>query len=76
MREIIKVTDKYGNVKKAKVALRYYDQEQNKYYIIYEHSKKLFAAKYEDIIGTSKLDTNLSQEEIIKLEKILNENGD
>lgn len=73
MKEIIRITDKDGIVREAEVALRYYDKENDKYYIVYEHSKQLFAAKYEDVIGTSKLDTNLSQEEIRMLEKLLNE---
>ncbi len=73
MEETIEINDKNGNRKKAQVILRLKDEKTNYYYIVYFVNGEYFAAKYDNIIGESKLDTNLTEEEIIALESIINE---
>lgn len=72
MKEYIDILDKDGNSKKAEVIFRFRDEENNVFYIVYQHNNEYFAAKYDDIIGTSKLDTNLNNKELEMLEKLLN----
>ena len=72
MKEYINILDVNGKNKKAQVIIRYYNDETKLYYIVYKIDNSYYAAKYDDVIGTSKLDTNLSNEEIEKLEKLLN----
>ena len=73
MKEYIDIEDKNGNFKKAEVIFRFHDKKSGCFFIVYKYENDYFAAKYEDIIGISKLDTNLSAEEIDMLEKALNE---
>ena len=72
MKEYIDILDKDGNSKKAEVIFRFRDEENNVFYIVYQYNNEYFAAKYDDIIGTSKLDTNLNNNELEMLEKLLN----
>lgn len=76
MKEYIDIFDKDGNSKKAEVILRFRDEDNNNYYIVYKYNNELFAAKYDDIIGTSRLDTNLSNKELELLEGILSKIGE
>lgn len=73
MKEQINIFDKDGNMKKVQIVFRFHDKENDKFYIVYEYNNEFFAAKYDDIIETSKLDTNLNDEELKVLEKLLNE---
>ena len=73
MREYIEIVDKFGNKKRVEVYLRTYDEESNNYYIVYIYNDEYFVAKYDDVVGVSKLNTDLSQLEIEKIEKLLNE---
>ncbi len=73
MKEYIDITEKNGNVKKVEVVFRLHDEKSNVFFIVYKNENEYFAAKYEDVIGISKLDTNLSEEEINMLESNLNE---
>lgn len=72
MKEFIDILDKNGNSKKAEVIFRFHDKENNIFYLVYECNNEYFAAKYDDVIGTSKLDTNLNSKELEILEKLLN----
>lgn len=72
MKEYIDILDKNGKQKKAKVIFRFHDEENNKFYIVYKYNNEYFAAKYNNVIGTSNLDTNLNNEELKVLEKLLN----
>jgi len=72
MKEYIDILDKDGNSKKAEVIFRFRDEENNVFYIVYQYNNEYFAAKYEDVIGTSKLDTNLNDKELELLEELLN----
>ncbi len=72
MKEVIDIKDKNGNSKKAEVILRFKDEENNNFYIIYRYNDEYFAAKYDDVIGTSQLDTNLTDKELEILEGLLN----
>lgn len=72
MKEFINISDKNGKLKKAEVILRTHNQENNNFYIVYNYDDEYFAAKYEDVIGTSKLDTNLNDKELELLEELLN----
>lgn len=72
MKEYIDIFDKNGNSKKAEVILRFRDEENNNYYIVYKYNDEFFAAKYDDVVGTSKLDTNLNSKELEVLEELLN----
>ncbi len=72
MKEYIDILDKDGNSKKAEVIFRFRDEENNVFYIVYQYNNEYFAAKYDDIIGTSKLDANLNNKELEMLEKLLN----
>lgn len=72
MKEFIDILDKNGNSKKAEVVLRFRDQENNIFYIVYKCNNEYFAAKYDDVVGTSKLDTNLNNKELEMLEELLN----
>lgn len=72
MKEYIDIFDKNGNSKKAEVVLRFRDEENNNYYIVYKYNDEFFAAKYDDVVGTSKLDTNLNNKELEVLEELLN----
>ncbi len=71
MKEIIEVTDINGNKKNANVECKLYDEKSNKYYIVYSINGEYFSAKYENVIGYSNLDTNLSEEEIVALEHLI-----
>ena len=71
MQEYIDILDRDGNKKKAKVIFRYHNEENNNYYIVYMYNNEYFAAKYDDVIGTSKLDTNLNDLEIKTLDNML-----
>lgn len=75
MKEYIDILDKNGKTKKVEVIFRFQNEENNKFYIVYKYNEEFFAAKYDDVIGTSKLDTNLSSKELELLEKILNKAG-
>ncbi len=72
MKEFIDITENNGNTKKAEVILRFRDEENDNYYIVYKYNNEYFAAKYDDVVGTSKLDTNLNDEELKILEELLN----
>ena len=72
MKEYIDIKDKYGNIKKCQVIMRYHNETNDKYYIIYENNNTYYAAKYEDKIGETIMDTNLSKEETSTLEQLLN----
>lgn len=72
MKEFIDILDKNGNSKKAEVIFRFHDQENNVFYIVYSYNNEYFAAKYDDVIGTSKLDSNLNKKELEMLEELLN----
>ena len=72
MDEFIDIKEKNGTIKKAKVIFRVYNEKKDNYYIVYKYNEEYFAAKYQDVVGTSKLDTNLNNKEIGELEKILN----
>ncbi len=72
MKEYIDILDKDGNSKKAEVIFRFRDEENNVFYIVYQYNNEYFAAKYDDIIGTCKLDANLNNKELEMLEKLLN----
>ncbi len=72
MQEYIDILDKNGKTKKAKVIFRFHDEENNNFYIVYKHNNEYFAAKYDDVVGTSNLDTNLNSKELETLEKLLN----
>lgn len=72
MNEYIDILDKNGKTKKGEVVFRFRDEENNIFYIVYKYNDKYFAAKYDDIVGTSKLDANLNNRELEMLEKLLN----
>ena len=72
MEEYIDIKEKSGNIKKCQVILRYHDETSDKYYIIYEKDNTYYAAKYEDKIGETTMDTNLTKEETAMLEQLLN----
>jgi len=72
VKEFIEVLDKNGKTKTAEVEFRFHDEEKNLFYIVYKAENEYFAAKYDDIVGTSKLDTNLDTNELEMLEKQLN----
>jgi hypothetical protein len=72
VKEFIEVLDKNGKTKTAEVELRFHDEKKNLFYIVYKVENEYFAAKYDDIVGTSKLDTNLDDKELEMLEKQLN----
>jgi len=72
MEEYIDIYDKNKKRKKAKVIFRLQDEENNKYYIVYKYNNEYFAAKYDDVLGKSNLDTNLNKKELEILEKMLN----
>ncbi len=74
MKEKINVKNNKG-YRYCEVVLRYHNEETDKYYIIYKDNDNYCAAKYEDVVGSSKLDTNLSKEEIEALEDLLNKVG-
>lgn len=71
MQEYIHIQDRDGNKKKAKVIIRYHNEENNNFYIVYMYDNEYFAAKYDDVIGTSNLDTNLSEKELVTLNNML-----
>lgn len=71
MKEYIDIFDKDGKSKKAEVVLRFRDEDNNNYYIVYKYNDEIFAAKYDDVVGTSRLDTNLSDKELELLEGLL-----
>lgn len=73
MKEHIEITDKNGNKKTAEVEFRFHDEEKNLFYIVYKVNDEYYAAKYDDVVGTSKLDTELNDEELKMLENQLNE---
>lgn len=73
MKEQIEILDKNGNKKIAEVIFRFRDEQNNTFYIVYKHNDEFFAAKYDDVVGTSKLDTNLTEKEFKVLEKFLNQ---
>ena len=72
MEEYIDIKNKFGKTEKAKVILRYHDEKNDKYYLVYELNNTYYAAKYEDKIGTCLMDNNLTKEELASLETILN----
>lgn len=72
MGEFIEILDKNGKSKKAEIIFRFRNEENSTFYIVYKCNNEYFAAKYDDVIGISKLDTNLSNEELEILEKMLN----
>jgi len=72
-KEYIEIFEKNGKVKKVEVCFRFRDEENNKFYIVYKYNNEYFAAKYDDILGISNLDTNLDEKELLVLEKYLNE---
>ena len=72
MNETIEVTDKFGNTKKVQVIIKYHDKDTNNNYIVYQYNDEYFAAKYDDIVGQTKLNSDLSDKEIEALEKLLN----
>ena len=72
MKENIEILDKNGKTKTAEVEFRFHDEEKNLFYIVYKVNNEYFAAKYDDVVGTSKLDTNLDDKELEMLEKELN----
>ena len=73
MDKYIEIYDKDGKTKKAEVIFRFKDEENNNHYIVYKHNRDYFAAKYDDIIGKSSLNTDLNAKELEILEKLLNE---
>lgn len=73
MKEYIDIRDKNGKKKKAEVCFRYHDEEYDWFYIVYKYDDEYFVAKYDDFIGMSRLDTNLTDEEMEMLEEVLNE---
>ncbi len=72
MQEYIDILDRNGKTKKAKVIFRFHDKENNIFYIVYKYNDEYFAAKYDDVVGNSSLDTNLNSKELETLEKLLN----
>lgn len=72
MKEFIEILDKNGKTKTAEVEFRFHDEENNFFYIVYKVDNEYFAAKYDDVVGTSKLNTNLDDNELEMLEKQLN----
>lgn len=73
MKEYIDILDKNGNAKQAEIVFRMQDEESKQCYIVYEYSNEYFAAKYNDVLGTSALNTNLNAKELAMLEEALNE---
>lgn len=73
MKEYIEITEKDGTKKNVEVVFRFHDEENNTFYLVYKHNNEYFAAKYDDIIGTSSLNTNLNNEELKVLESLLNQ---
>lgn len=73
LKEFIEINDKNGNVKTAEVVFRYNDVNNNLYYILYQYNDEVYAAKYDNVLGLSNLDTNLSDEELNMLQKIFND---
>lgn len=72
MKEYIDITEKNGKKKKVEVIFRFRDEENNTFYIVYKHNNEYFAAKYDDVVGTSNLNTDLNKEELAMLEALLN----
>lgn len=71
---IIYITNKFGKEEKMQVLFTYKNNKTLIDYIVYQDKNgEIYAAKYDSNKTLSNLDTNLSQQELDILEKILKE---
>ncbi len=74
-KELIEIQTRNGEVKQALVIFRFRKEDDGQCYIVYKYKEDYFAAKYNDVVGMSEMDTDLNSEEIEMLEVMLNDLG-
>ena len=67
----IKIINENGEEINCELILKYYDKTNNKNYIVYKKYDEYYAARFNDVLGRDALDTDLSDDEINKLNEIL-----
>ncbi len=71
-KDYVEIIDKNSYIKKCEVIVRVFNEENGTNYLVYKDKEQYYAAKYEEISGISKMNTDLNREELDFLENVLN----
>lgn len=71
-KDYVEIIDSNSYIKKCEVIIRFYSEDNDTHYIVYKDNEDYYAAKYDDKVGLSKMNTSLDKEELDNLEKLLN----
>lgn len=66
-----KIIKKNGEEINCEIILKYYDEKNNKNYLVYKIAENYYVAKFQDVLGCAILDTNLTEKELSDITKIL-----